>query len=77
MPPVRCWRGRVSPRVRPEEDLPHIEADADRILRVFGNLLDNALKFTTAPGRIRLGAHRASGGVRFIANSGPACPRGR
>ena len=58
-----------------EEGLPHIEADADRILRVFGNLLDNALKFTTAPGRIRLGAHRASGGVRFsIANSGPALP---
>jgi PAS domain S-box-containing protein len=51
--------------------LPVIYVDEDRILRVFANLLDNALKFTTAPGRIRITTERIVGGVRFtIANSG-------
>lgn len=56
-------------------ELPTIHADADRILRVFANLLDNALKFTSPPGRITLAAERSTGGVRFsVANSGPALP---
>lgn len=51
--------------------LPVIHVDVDRILRVFANLLDNALKFTRPPGRIRVTAERIVGGVRFtIANSG-------
>jgi PAS domain S-box-containing protein len=54
-------------------DLPTIHVDADRVLRVFANLLDNALKFTSPPGRITLAAERSAGGVRFsVANSGPA-----
>ena len=54
-------------------ELPQINADADRILRVFANLLDNALKFTSPPGRVTLAAERTSGGVRFsVANSGSA-----
>ncbi|HEU4617806.1 MAG TPA: PAS domain S-box protein [Gammaproteobacteria bacterium] len=53
--------------------LPVLHVDEDRILRVFGNLLDNASKFTPAPGRIRLTAERVLGGVRFsIGNSGPS-----
>jgi PAS domain S-box-containing protein len=56
-------------------ELPAIHADADRILRVFANLLDNTLKYTSAPGRITLAAERTSGGVRFsVANGGPALP---
>ncbi len=56
-------------------ELPAIHADADRVLRVFSNLLDNALKYTSPPGRITLAAERTSGGVRFsVANSGPALP---
>jgi signal transduction histidine kinase len=56
-------------------ELPAIYADADRILRVFANLLDNALKFTSAPGRITLAAERITAGVRFsVANSGPPLP---
>lgn len=53
--------------------LPVLHVDEDRILRVFGNLFDNATKFTKAPGRIRVTAERVPGGVRFsIGNSGPA-----
>lgn len=54
-------------------ELPQVSADADRILRVFANLLDNALKFTSPPGRITLAAESTAGGVRFsVANSGEA-----
>jgi PAS domain S-box-containing protein len=53
-------------------ELPTIHADADRVLRVFSNLLDNALKFTSPPGRVTLAAEPTAGGVRFcVANSGP------
>ncbi len=56
-------------------ELPSVSADAERILRVFANLLDNALKFTSPPGRITLAAERTVGGVRFsVANSGEPLP---
>ena len=56
-------------------DLPTINVDGDRILRVLANLLDNALKFTASPGRILLAAEAVSGGVRFsVSNSGEALP---
>jgi PAS domain S-box-containing protein len=59
-------------------DLPSVSVDADRILRVFANLLDNALKFTSAPGQVTLAAERTSGGVRFsVANSGAALEAGQ
>jgi PAS domain S-box-containing protein len=61
--------------LRVSSDLPTIHADADRILRVFANLLDNALKFTMPKGCITLGAEPSMGGVRYcVANSGPALP---
>jgi signal transduction histidine kinase len=56
-------------------ELPSLHADADRILRVFANLLDNALKFTAAGGCITLGAEPSLGGVRYcVANSGAPLP---
>ncbi|GEM_PF-1639976 len=53
-------------------ELPLIHADANRILRVFTNLFDNALKFTAAPGEVVVRAEAQSGGVRYcVTNSGP------
>jgi PAS domain S-box-containing protein len=61
--------------VSPPGELPQISADADRIVRVFANLLDNALKYTSPPGRVTMTAAPTSGGVRFsVANSGPPLP---
>lgn len=61
--------------VQAEGMLPDVRADADRILRVFVNLLDNALKFTPRPGRIVLRACAQGDVVRFsVANSGPPLP---
>lgn len=52
-------------------DLPVINVDADKLLRVFANLLDNTLKFTASSGRVKLAAEATTGGVRFsIANTG-------
>jgi signal transduction histidine kinase len=69
----RLAREGLELEVQARGDLPQVSADADRILRVFANLLDNALKFTSAPGRVTLAAERTSGGVRFsVANSGPS-----
>jgi signal transduction histidine kinase len=60
------------------DELPNIRVDVDRIVRVFSNLLDNALKFSEPQGRVVLTAEALSNGVRFsIANSGPALPKGQ
>jgi signal transduction histidine kinase len=54
-------------------ELPEIRVDSDRLLRVFANLLDNALKFTDRQGRVVLRAWADSDGMHFyVANSGPA-----
>jgi PAS domain S-box-containing protein len=54
-------------------ELPVVQVDSDRILRVFANLLDNALKFTAPGGDAVLRAEAQSANVRFcVANSGPA-----
>ncbi len=53
--------------------LPDLRVDPDRILRVFANLLDNALKFTERRGHVVLRAEHQADGVQFcVANSGPA-----
>jgi signal transduction histidine kinase len=53
--------------------LPEISVDSDRLLRVFANLLDNALKFTDRPGCVVLRAEADPARVRFcVANSGTA-----
>jgi len=53
--------------------LPEIAVDSDRVLRVFANLLDNALKFTDRPGCVVLRAEADPARVRFcVANSGTA-----
>lgn len=66
-------RQGIDLEVEPFGELPVVQVDSDRILRVVANLLDNALKFTEPPGHAVLRAEALSAGVRFcIANSGTA-----
>jgi len=46
-------------------DLPDVMADYERILRVFSNLIVNAIKFSRSDGEVRLTAARAGEMVRF------------
>src|SRR5690606_31177000 len=56
-------------------ELPLVNVDADRVLRVFSNLFDNALKYTPTPGRVEVRAKVTAGGVLFwMVNSGSPLP---
>jgi PAS domain S-box-containing protein len=68
-------RAGLALEVKVEGELPILHVEVDRILRVFANLLDNALKFTLSPGQVVIGAQAQSGGVRYcIANTGVPLP---
>jgi len=49
----------------PVESLPSVAADREAIHQVFANLIDNAMKYGRAGGRIVLGARPASRGIEF------------
>ena len=52
-------------------DLPSVLVDRDRIGQVFSNLIGNALKFTPAGGRVRIGATPTGDSVQFtVADTG-------
>jgi signal transduction histidine kinase len=56
-------------------DLPEVQADHDRIIQVFSNLIGNALKFTPAGGRVVIRAEPDQAAVRFsVADTGPGIP---
>lgn len=66
-------KSRLELRLHVADNLPQIQADRDRVLRVFANLVDNAIKHTPVPGSVTMSAELSSGGVLFgISNSGPA-----
>lgn len=54
-------------------DLPLIDADDDKIVRVLQNLIDNAIKFSLAEGRVTVGAH-AFGSEHALPADVPAHP---
>ena len=51
-----CTRKTLSVDVRVEDDLPLLHADRDKIAHVLGNLLGNAVDFTTPGGRVWVAA---------------------
>ncbi len=54
------------------EDLPLVDMDSNRMLQVFQNLLDNALRYSPADGRVRLAAEVAQGWVECrVEDDGP------
>jgi PAS domain S-box-containing protein len=59
------------------DDLPFVACDADMILRVITNLMENAVKYTPMGGTIKLSAALTSEGtVRIsVADSGPGIPK--
>ena len=66
-------RGDIRLEVESVGAIPELEVDSDRVLRVFANLIDNALKFTDPQGRVVLRAEAESDAMRFcVANSGRA-----
>jgi PAS domain S-box-containing protein len=58
------------------DDLPPVSCDADMILRVITNLMENAIKYTPIGGAIKLSAALSAEGVRVsVADSGPGIPK--
>ena len=55
--------------------LPPVRADYSSLIRIIANLMDNAIKFTPAGGKITLSAHLVPAGVQFsIADTGHGIP---
>jgi signal transduction histidine kinase len=53
------------------QSLPRVDVDAERVLQVFSNLLDNAVRHTPSGGRVTIGASAGSDGVTFcVADTG-------
>ena len=49
-----------------------VKADRDAIQQVFGNLIDNALKYASAGGKIQIGANAVEDGIEFyVRDFGP------
>lgn len=58
--------------VRPAEP---VEADPELLFEAVSNLLDNAIKFTPAGGRVRIGLDQTAEGPRLeVADTGPGVP---
>ncbi len=66
---------KIGLNISPE--LPPVRVDREKIMRVFLNLLNNALKYTPADGEIRVGAAAAEPGWLqvYIEDNGPGIPR--
>lgn len=57
-------------------DSPQVLADADRIAQVIGNLFENCLRYTQAPGNVWVHEEIASDGVLIVVeDSGPGVPQ--
>lgn len=58
-----------------ESDLPEVYVDPDRMIQVLVNLLDNALRYTPAGGKVTLSAEKTRAGVAItVRDTGPGIP---
>jgi len=48
-----------------EQDLPHLHIDPQRVGQILSNLLENALRYTPAGGRVNLSARRSGNSILF------------
>jgi signal transduction histidine kinase len=74
---IRVTRARTDIELSEDvpEDLPTVFADAERVYQVLFNLLDNAVRFTPAGGRVRVTAAGHNGSVDVaVADTGPGIP---
>jgi signal transduction histidine kinase len=56
--------------------LPAVRADRERLKQVLVNLIDNAVKYSTNGGEVRVAAFTADGGIRVeVADTGPGIAR--
>ncbi|HEX6843696.1 MAG TPA: HAMP domain-containing sensor histidine kinase, partial [Actinomycetota bacterium] len=54
-----------------DDDLPALDADAERLHQVLYNLVDNAVRYTPPGGRVTIAAHRHNGSVEIsVADTG-------
>ncbi len=66
---------KIKLQIELDDDLPAVYVDADRMIQVLVNLLDNALRYTPSDGWINLSAHRVEDGVEIsVQDSGPGIP---
>ena len=59
----RAMQSGIKLELQNEKILPVLEADPDRLRRVFTNLLDNAFKFSTRGGTITISTGKAAHGI--------------
>lgn len=69
---LRAQQRDITLEVIAAPNIPEINADPDRMAQVLGNLLNNALRYTPAGGRIVLSAEMIENGVRLsVQDNGP------
>jgi len=71
----RSQEKSITMHLKIPEQLPQVHADAQRIHQVFFNLLDNAVNYTQAGGKVTITARENDGAIETaVADNGPGIP---
>ncbi|MRR36579.1 hypothetical protein EG829_18300 [bacterium] len=73
---ARFSRSEIDMELEPEPVAPPVvSADRERLLQVFSNILENTLRYTEAPGKLRIGHKVGPGQIRIsFEDSKPGVP---